>query len=96
VVVARGREAQVPVRGARIGLFAPGLVGRRVAAGDCLRAWVCGAGLLDLRILQTLPAGPVVVTPATVLLVAGRCHPPISHPCVRPARLRSARGLSWV
>jgi len=91
VIVAPLREARLPVRGGRIGAFAPGLVAARLAAGDRLRARLHGAAETELRVVETLPAGRVVVTPETFLLVALRCRPSIARPC-----RRSACPLSWV
>lgn len=91
VVVAPTREAGLPIRAGKIGLFAPDLVGTLLSAGDRLSARVHGAGTIDVRVIETLPAGRVIVDDSTILLVAMRCRPSTPHPC-----RRSAPSRSWV
>jgi len=81
----------MPVRAGKIGLFAPDLVGTLLSAGDRLSARVHGAGTIDVRVVETLPAGHVIVDDSTMLLVAMRCRPSTPTPC-----RRSASSRSWV
>ena len=73
----------MPVRGGKIGLFAPDLIGTLLTAGDRLSACVHGAGTIDLRVVETFPGGHVRVDAATIMLVALRCRLSISRSCRR-------------
>lgn len=73
VFVRPADAAEMLIRGGRVRLFAPNLEGVPVSAGDRLLAHVNGDERRELRVVDTLPTGRVVIEAATIIVVALRC-----------------------